>query len=61
MESASDIQSQAKLMNLLQDRYFDKLVRYTKLNRSEWEEKEGKTTYFSAKQAKDWGLVDKIE
>ena len=61
VETASNILSQTRLMELLQDRYFDKMTQYTNLSREEWEEKEGKTTYFSAQEAKDWGLVDRIE
>jgi ATP-dependent protease ClpP protease subunit len=60
-ETASDIRSQNRLMNLLRDRYIGKLTRYTKLNRKEWEELEYKTTWFSAEKAKTMGLVDKIE
>ena len=60
-ETASDIRSQNRLMNLLRDRYMEKLTRYSRLNRKEWEELEYKTTWFSAENAKSWGLVDKIE
>jgi ATP-dependent protease ClpP protease subunit len=60
-ETASDIRSQNRLMNLLRDRYIEKLTLYSKLNRKEWEELEYKTTWFSAEKAKSWGLVDKIE
>jgi ATP-dependent protease ClpP protease subunit len=60
-ETASDIRSQNRLMNLLRDRYLEKLTRYSGLDREEWEELEHKTTWFSAEKAKSWGLVDKIE
>lgn len=60
-ETASDIRSQNRLMNLLRDRYIKKLTQYSALDRSEWEELEHKTTWFSAEKAKIWGLVDKIE
>lgn len=60
-ETASDIRSQNRLMNLLRERYIGKLARYSKLNREEWEELEYKTTWFSAEKAKSYGLVDKIE
>lgn len=60
-ESASDIEAQSKLMKLLRDRYMDKMEKYTKLSREDWCAKEGKTTWFSATDAKDWGLVDSIE
>jgi len=60
-ETASDIRSQNRLMDLLRDRYLSKLVQYSHLSRAEWEELEHKTTWFSAEKAKTWGLVDKIE
>lgn len=60
-ETASDIRSQNRLMTLLRERYISKLVKYSKLNKDEWEELEYKTTWFSAEKAKSWGLVDRIE
>ncbi len=60
-ETASDIRSQNKLMTLIRDRYIGKLAKYTKLTKKEWGELEYKTTWFSAEQAKEWGLVDEIE
>jgi len=60
-ETASDIRSQNRLMELIRDRYIGKLAYYTKLSKEEWEELENKTTWFSAEQAKKWGLVDQIE
>jgi ATP-dependent Clp protease protease subunit len=60
-ETASDIRSQNELMNLLRDRYIRKLANNSKLDKEKWGELENKTTWFSAAQAKDWGLVDKIE
>ena len=61
MESASDIRSQTKLFNLLRNRYLTKLVKYSNLSYEQWEEKEAETTYFNVEEAKDWGLVDRIE
>jgi ATP-dependent protease ClpP protease subunit len=60
-ETASDIRSQNRLMNLLRDRYLEKLTQYSGLDRKAWEELEHRTTWFSAEKAKSWGLVDKIE
>lgn len=60
-ETASDIRSQNKLMTLIRERYIGKLAKYTKLSKQEWGELEYKTTWFSAEQAKEWGLVDEIE
>ena len=60
-ETASDIRSQNRLMDLIRDRYIGKLAKYTKLSKEEWHELENKTTWFSVEKAKAWGLVDKIE
>lgn len=60
-ETASDIRSQNELMGLLRERYIRKLVNNTNLTKEKWEELEKKTTWFSAEQAKEWGLVDSIE
>lgn len=60
-ETASDIRSQNKLMMLIRDRYLGKLAYYSKLSVDEWGDLEQKTTWFSAEQAKEWGIVDEIE
>ncbi len=60
-ETASDIRSQHKLMNLIRDRYIGKLAKYSKLSKKEWGDLEQRTTWFSAEKAKSWGIVDKIE
>jgi ATP-dependent protease ClpP protease subunit len=60
-ETASDIQSQNELMQLLRERYVDKLATNSKLDKVKWERLETKTTWFSAEKAMSWGLVDKIE
>ena len=60
-ETASDINSQNELMQLLRDRYIGKLVAHTKLDENNWEKLETKTTWFNADKAREWGLVDKIE
>ena len=60
-ETASDIRSQNRLMNLLRDRYITKLVQYSNLTEEEWGELEHKTTWFSAEKALGYGLVDRIE
>jgi ATP-dependent protease ClpP protease subunit len=60
-ETASDIRSQNRLMNLIRDRYIGKLAYYTRLSKEDWEELEHKTTWFSAEKAREWGLVDEIE
>jgi ATP-dependent protease ClpP protease subunit len=60
-ETASDIRSQNDLMELLGDRYISKLVANSNLDKAQWQNLEYKTTWFSAKKAKEYGLVDKIE
>jgi len=60
-KTASDIRSQNRLMNLLRERYIEKLAKYSKLGKADWEELEYKTTCFSAEEARNWGLVDNIE
>ena len=60
-ETASDIRAQGELMILLRDRYMAKLTEHSRLDLRQWSDLEGKTTWFSAVQALDWGLVDKIE
>jgi len=60
-ETASDIRSQNRLMELLRNRYISKLVQYSNLTEEEWGELEHQTTWFSAEKALSYGLVDKIE
>ena len=60
-ESKSDIRSQNALMELLTTKYMDKLIKYSNLTLKQWEEYERETTWFDAKKAKEWGLVDEIE
>ena len=58
----SDIKSTSKLMDMLRDRYLEKLVKHSKITKAEWEELEGNTTWFSAQEAKDkFGIVDSVE
>jgi ATP-dependent protease ClpP protease subunit len=57
-ETASDIRSQNELMNLLRNSYMDILTTRTHTKRSDWEEMEGRTTWFDVKKAKELGLID---
>jgi ATP-dependent protease ClpP protease subunit len=59
-ESKSDLESQNKMMELLQERYIDYLPT-TELTREEWTDKIKETTWFCATDAKEIGLVDEIE
>ena len=56
-ETTSDIRAQGELMTLLRDTYLNILVANTKLTFEEWGDKEGRTTWFSVKEATEWGLI----
>lgn len=60
-ETASDIRSQGQLMDLLRDRYMAKMVEHSTLKKSDWETMELKTSWFDAKTAKTYGIVDEIQ
>jgi len=60
-ETASDIRSQNSLMELLRDRYLEKLARNSRLDKKAWGELENKTTWFNAEKAMEYGLVDEIK
>ena len=60
-ETSSDIRSQNELMDLIRERYLDTLAQHSKRTFDEWADMERKTTWFSAEQAKSYGLVDRIE
>ena len=60
-ETASDIRAQNELMKLLKYRYIKMLTEHSDVTSGEWELMERETTWFSAEQALEWGLLDKIE
>jgi len=60
-ETASDIRSQANLMNLLRDSYMDIMAETTTTSQSDWDDMEGNTTWFDVDIAKSLGLIDHIE
>jgi ATP-dependent protease ClpP protease subunit len=60
-ETASDIRSQAELMDLLKDSYLSIMDENTTTSYNTWGEMEGKTVWFDVNKAKDLGLIDKIE
>ena len=60
-ETASDIRTQNKMMNMLAERYRKYLTDNSKVDDAVWKEMETATTWFTAKEAMDFGLVDKIE
>ena len=59
-ETASDIDAQQALFKMLRARYMNYLVKNSNLTSDEWREKEKATTWFTASEAKQWGLVDTI-
>lgn len=60
-ETASDIRSQGELMNLLQRKYMDKLVRNSNLELDDWLLMEAKTSWFGAEKAKELGILDYVD
>jgi len=60
-ETHSDIKAQGRLMDMLETNYLAKMAAYSNLSVDEWRTKERETTWFTAEQAKEWGLVDRIE
>lgn len=61
METHSNIKTQAVMMDKMRAIYLGTLAKYTNLTEEEWGAKEGKTTWFTVKKAKEWGLIDHIE
>ena len=60
-ETKSDIESQQKLMELLEDNYLNKLARHTDISVDEWAKYIKQTRWFDSQQALEWGLVDEVE
>ena len=60
-EQRKDLKTQGEMMDMLVDKYVGILARRSKLSKKEWESKGMDTTWFTAQQALEWGLVDKIE
>ena len=61
-ETASDIRSQGKLMDLLQKLYLNKLVEHSKdMSFDDWVLLEAKTSWFSAETAMKLGILDYID
>lgn len=60
-ESKSDIESQKEMMDKLESRYIDMLVRNSKMPSDFWARLIKRETWFTSDQAMEWGLVDKIE
>jgi len=60
-ETLKDIESQAEMMKLNRNMYADLVASRSNLEKEKVLELLGKDTWFGAEQAKDWGLVDRIE
>jgi len=60
-EKVKDLEAQLAMMKLLEKSYINKLVKHSKLSFDEWKAMEGKTSYFTAEQAKEYGIVDEID
>jgi len=60
-ETASDIRTQNKMMGMLQDQYTSYLVSNSKLSKEKWDSLQKETTWFTTKEAIEFGLVDFIE
>ena len=60
-ETASDIKTQGNMMDMLQDQYTSYLVNNSKLSKEKWNSFQKETTWFTTKQAMEFGLVDFIE
>ena len=60
-ETKSDIESQQKLMELLEDNYLNKLAKYTDISVDEWGKYIKETRWFSVQEALEFGLVDEVE
>jgi len=56
-----DMESQAAFHKMTKDVYVSAIAKYTKLPKEKWLEKIKKDTWFSAEQALEWGLVDRID
>jgi len=60
-ETASDIRSQAALMDLLRNSYLSIMETNTTTSFEKWGEMEGETVWFNTETAKKLGLIDEIE
>jgi len=60
-ESHSDIAAQKQMMDKLQKKYLDLLASRSNRDSEFWLELEKKTSWFTAEEALEWGLVDRIK
>jgi len=59
-EDINDLEAQKEMMRIIRAKYLDIMATRSKLDRDEWEKLLEKTTWFTADQALEWGLVDEI-
>lgn len=59
-ETRKDLRSQQEMMEIGRNHYLNILADHTNLSFDEWAAMEDRTTYFTAKQALEWGLVDEL-
>ena len=59
-ESAADLAAQARMMEILTKRYLDIMEENTTRTAEEWKKAMDKTTWFTAEEALEWGLIDEI-
>jgi len=60
-ETHSDINSQKVMLDKMQEKYCEILAKNSNKSMEFWKSLEKDTTWFDAKQALEWGLVDRIE
>lgn len=60
-EKKGDLIAQTKMIELLEARYNELIAKRSKLSVAELQAKCKETTWFTASQALEWGLVDKIQ
>jgi len=58
--STGEVIAEAKEMRRLENRYLDIMVKHTKKSKKFWKDLMDAHSYFSAADAKRWGLIDKI-
>ena len=60
-EKLSDLQEQAAMIKLMNERYAEAVAEHSKLTKDEVLELLKKTTWYSAEQAKEFGFVDELQ
>jgi ATP-dependent Clp endopeptidase proteolytic subunit ClpP len=60
-EDSEDLEIQHRMLKQMTERYIGILVESSNSSFEEWDQRIRATTYFTAKKAQEWGLVDKVE